>query len=214
MAIAFDASSGGSSSGTSTTVSHTCSGTNLILFAYVFATSDICTGVTYDGTAMTLVTKVAVSTLNYEVYLFYLLTPSTGAHNIVASFSSGTGTKSVGGLSYRNVKQSGQPDASTTDTGTKVDSTCTLTTIADNTWSVLVGYSNQGVSAGTNSTERVTNASLGINYAWMGDSNGPKTPAGSFSMTANHSNGDTGFIMASFAPAPDTVGGAFLLNMI
>ncbi len=211
--ITFDASSGGSGSGTSKTLSHTCTGTNLILWVYVLANSDACTGVTYAGQAMTQATKVAVSTLNYEVYLFYIINPATGANTIVASFTAST-FNAVGGLSYRGVKQSGQPDASTTDSGTKVNSTCTLTTIADNTWSVLVGYASTAVSAGTNSTERVNNGTLGINHAWMGDSNGPKTPAGSFSMTANHSNGDTGFIMASFSPAPDTVGGAFLLNMI
>jgi len=88
MAIAFDATTdGGNTTATSLTYSHTCTGSNRILFVSVIGAigSDNVTGATYAGAAMTLVDKQASAR---STYLFYLIAPATGANNVVVSAGS------------------------------------------------------------------------------------------------------------------------------
>ena len=107
MAIALDVgtSGGNNGGGTSHTYSHTCTGSNLILFVGVStnSSSDLITGVTYNSVAMTLVDKQAGTSTNYS-YLFYLINPATGANNVVVSASSST-TIYSGAVSYTGAKQ-------------------------------------------------------------------------------------------------------------
>ena len=134
MAIAFDNSSSGTGSGTSLTVAHTCAGSERILLVYVFSgyfgggSGDRVTGVTYNGVAMTLIKKVNHGTGgNEENYLFYLLNPASGNHNIVVSASVSLDVSRLVATSYKNVLQSGQPD-SFTSTGPTTSTSITSTT--------------------------------------------------------------------------------------
>ena len=88
MAIAIDASSLTQSAGftNSVTVSHTCTGTDLILLVGIHCRTDVVTGVTYNGTAMTFLGKNINSGV-VGVQWYYLVGPSTGANNVVVSFS-------------------------------------------------------------------------------------------------------------------------------
>lgn len=82
--------------------------------------------------------------------------------------------------SYTGVAQSGQPEASHAKSQTSGTSeTDSVTTITDNSW--VVAFCINGVDFKINSgsiTQRRTHTEGGF-----GDSNGPKTPAGSFSVT-------------------------------
>lgn len=207
MAIAFDvATAGGSSTvGTTLTFAHTCTGTDRILFVMATgdnvassATDDI-TGVTYAGAAMTFINKTFVAADRYR-YLFYLIAPATGANNVVITSSTSGGFKSGNASSYTGVKQSAQPDANVVNQTTGTTVTMTLTTIADNCWTVLsAGAGGANAAAGTGSTLRADSTA-----SQMFDSNGAKTPAGSTSMTVNTSDALSHPIMgvmASFSPS-------------
>lgn len=202
MAIAIDASTdSGGSVGTSITWSHTCTGSNLILWVGITEnTSDTDTGITYNSVAMTLVDKIAVPSERW-VYLYYLLNPATGAHSITANNSVSTFMRGFG-VSYTGVRQSGVPDAKNTNSASSVSSlTTSVTTVADNCWTILVGKNStaDAVTAGTGSHLIKTSTSQGIAIF---DSNADITPAGSKSMQVLTSGTQNiGVVMASFAPA-------------
>lgn len=135
MAIARDTSkmfSSGASS--SLTTSYTCSGTNRLLMVYAFReNSETVTGITYNGTAMTLATSKAQGTST--AYAYYLINPATGANNIVVSFSGASSNCIAGAISYTGVKQSAQPDAINSSSSASATSlTTSVTTVADNAW--------------------------------------------------------------------------------
>lgn len=212
MAIAFDAATDGSlvNPGTSLTWSHTVTGSNPILHVAVFgdlvsgdATGVKITGVTYNAVAMTLVGKIAeengaTPANDRWVYLYELVGPATGAHNVVVSASASIAIAGQS-VSHTGAKQSSQPDNFTTNSAAGASSiTTSLTTVADGCWSVLAIRTSGGtVSAGSGSTVRTTNAN-GLSLA---DSGGPKTPAGSTSMAVTTAGSTTfGVVMASFSP--------------
>ncbi len=203
MAIALDTSVDGGlvNPGTSITWAHTCSGINRILFVTAFGNigTDVITGATYGGVAMSLVNKIQCPTDRW-VYLFSLINPLTGANNVVVSAS---GSIAIAGqsASYTGVKQTGQPDANNTGTAVKpaTSITVSVTTGANNDWTVFGGKNDVlgAMTAGTGSTVRQAANGLGLF-----DSNGAITPAGSYSMTVNTgaTPADFGMVIASFAP--------------
>jgi hypothetical protein len=210
MAIAFDASTNGNFvSGTTRTFSHTCTGSDRILFveAVINEATDKITGVTYSGVSMTRIATVN-PTANRRLYLYYLIAPATGANNVVITASSST---AIGGnaASYTGVAQSGTIiDVSTTATDTTSPIATSLTTTIDNTWTILCTTQDTTTvfSASTGSTFRVQNTT----YADVSifDSNGAITPAGSTTMTVTNGTMTTaGTIMAAFAPVSGGGGG-------
>lgn len=217
MAIAFDAQASSTGSGTTLTYSHTCTGSNLILIVgiqtYLASAGGITiSSVTYNGVAMTSFGTLQ-RTLNAEYqYMYYLVAPATGAHNIVITTT--TAMDYIGGssASYTGANQTGLPDSYTTyaaQTSTAV--TTTTTTIANNCW--LMGFyvsdGGGGWTAGTNTTGRAT-----AGNAQFFDSNSVQTPAGSHSMTATHNNFILSGQMISIAPfVPVNSGASFLAFM-
>lgn len=202
MAIAVDATSSGSASATSVTVAHTCSGSDRILFVglWVQINSDVVTGVTYNGVAMTQVGKV-VNAGTEALYLYMLVAPASGTNNIVAS-KTGSELIQLGAASYTGAKQTGQPDASTTNTGSGTSLTTSVTTVADNSWLILSAKHTGAASAGTNTTLRIDQSGNG--QASIYDSNAAQTPAGSKSLQTTTGASQTyAHVMASFSPATD-----------
>lgn len=213
-AIAFDAAVGKpnttTNSGTPLTWNHTVTGSNTILFASVFSTigSDNVSGATYNGVAMTLVGKATQS--NYYNYLFYLINPATGTHQVSVSFISGSNDESGGvSASYTGAKQSGQPDAYHSATLLNgISITDSVTSVAANSWFVSSGFKvNQAadITAGTGLTKRAGSLTNGISDALgIGDSNSAQ-PAGAYSMTWNFATSDSRIMMisASFAPVAE-----------
>lgn len=206
MGIAVDAVSNGSVFATSLTVSHTVAGSNRALVVGVIAgASDIVTGVTYDGVAMT---RVDVrNNGNSTAYMYYLLAPNTGTHDYVISVSGGAVTINAEGLSLTGVKQSGQPDASATSVASATTSLATsVTTIADNCI-VVATYAVD--SAGVTSITNATSVNAFMGYSAI------KTPAGGVTLTANSgSNNAWASVGASFSPSITQTGTSFLLNFV
>jgi hypothetical protein len=199
MAIAYDTSTdGGEVSGTSLSWSHTCTGSDRILFVGMLSSDSAPNAVTYNGTNMTLVDSARLSTPYYSL-MYMLVNPSSGANNVSITIDSGF----VHGcsVSYTGAAQSGQPDASTggvTSAATSV--TGTLTTVADNSWTVMMGIQQNGTAktAGAGTTVRL---SITGNQQYAADSNAAITPAGSTSLIVNSGSAVWAYSMASFSPA-------------
>ena len=202
-AIAFDTGTDPVlANATSLTFAHTCTGDSRILFVTTFIRNDHATGVTYNGVAMT--------SLGLEIYqdpdyvdLYYLIAPATGTNNIVISREV-SGLIIGGAVSYTGAKQSGVPDASYSnlnDSGTEHSGT--VTTIADNCWAVMtIRCASAGKSTAGEGTTRRINIDT---YFQMYDGNGPKTPAGSYTLNAISEVAETPVVlMASFAPVAPT----------
>ncbi len=161
MAIAFDTSSKKTvtTTGTSITWSHTCTGSNLILIASVMwraNAAETLTGITYNGVAMTSISDVSGGTSSH-VSTYYLINPTTGANNIVATWSAAPYNMTGIGASYTGAKQTGQPDSSNTGTGTGTTLTIATTVVASNCWTVgafgCSAYSSDATLAGTSSNK-------------------------------------------------------------
>ncbi len=201
--IAFDASSdGGSATGvTSWSWAHTCSGSNRILWIAVLATfnGDNVTSVTYNGVAATRAAILNLTTSTYRGYLYYLVAPATGSHNVTVNC---TNANNIFGraASYTGASQTGVPDASTTKLVSASSISTPLTTVADACWTIASVHPTStpnNCSAGTGTTLRGTFSASA--FAAIVDSNGAISPAGSTSLNVNSSSSqEIGMIMASF----------------
>lgn len=215
MAIAFDAGTDGNVvTGTNLSFNHTVTGSLPILFVGFSGDSvggnDDITSVTYNGVSMTLAAKKTNATNGDRMmYVYYLLGPATGTHSVSVSCTN-SHNLSGGAVSYTGVKQSAQPDATTTNFETVPANqtlTTSITTINDNSWVMLLEGcfdGSSGPTAGAGATRRV-NDTLSTFGAWgLFDSNGAVHPAGSYSMTTNRSANPFGLaithVVVSFQP--------------
>lgn len=200
--IAFDAAATGSVlPGTSITYSHTCTGTNrtLIVSAEANTGSDVVTGITYNGVAMTLVGKVSSGTM--WSYLYILVNPASGANNVVVSISSSNYVRALS-ASYTGTLQTGQPDSFATNYTAGATSLVTSTTVVKNNSWVVGMIANDGALAMTDSTGVVaTRASLD-NTTKLSDSNGPVSP-GAYGMTWTFSSQAAASVLVSIRSDSD-----------
>jgi len=212
MAVAFDAKSEKNwvSSGTTHTWSHTCTGSNLILFVggQIDNTGDKITGITYNGVAMTKIMDVSGYDKDAREYLYYLIAPATGANNVVITCPS-----SVNGdffaTSFSGARQSSQPDSSASGgTGSATQASFSLTTNVVTADSMLIGCfrqvgADEGWAAGANTT---------IDYGTALNNNSHSTATvgtgnQSLSFTYATTRRRGGAIIASIAPSPSPSGG-------
>ena len=208
MAIAFDNSTGQSitNPGSTHTFSHTCSGSDRILFVLAWhSTGDYITGVTYAGTPMTQLKKVSSNGTNW-IYMYYLVAPATGANNVVITSSVSNGAILGMSASYTGVDQSSPIDVSTSETTASSTSvTTSLTTTTDNCWTIAMYRENAGraMTGDANTTIRSdTDPGKGVH---IGDSNGDITPAGATSLGGSISFSTSwGELMAAFKPKTTT----------
>jgi len=216
MAIAYDSSSSGyTASGSSLTFSHTCSGSNRILFVGVgpYSAGSTITGVTYNGVSMTLIATSGASAVGGQhALMYYLINPTSGANNVVVSASSSIKIAAVS-ASYTGALQTGQPDSSATNNDPGPGNVTTLTgstTVASSAcWTVMCGFNDneQALSAGSGSTLRID----GTHGNAMFDSS-KEVPLGSYSMTYTGGSAHYCLVIASFKPA--TTNGIALDNYI
>src|SRR6266852_9546104 len=111
--IAFDnASSGHVNPGTTLTYSHAVSatGTNRILFVNVKTADTSVSSVTYNGVALTSIASDHGTYSNYYDFLYYMVAPATGTHDVVITLPSSDYFQSTA-ASYTGASQTGVPDA-------------------------------------------------------------------------------------------------------
>jgi hypothetical protein len=206
--ITYDTSKDGGNNGGSSaslTYSYTMgSGPNRLLVVNLIgdASADDISSVTYAGTPMTLIGKVQAPSNNWQ-YLYYLLNPSSGSNNVVITAGSPHYLISQG-ASWYNVKQSAQPDASTTNTvaARNTSITTSLTTVATGSLVLQGIWSQTHPAAGAGATPILIDTAIGA-AGIFASSGSPVSPAGSVTMTTiSDGTLSTGVIMVSFAPAP------------
>jgi hypothetical protein len=198
--------------GTSCTVAYTVgSGSNRAVFFTIehFSTTDIVDSATYDGVAMTEIDQYLYPAQGFSMHAYYGVAPTSGSNNLVVNFSVSTGPQ-LRISSLEGVAQTGTIDAFhdfayTTNVSSISES---ITTTVDNAWTMLfVGSSCPSfasLAGGANTTIRSASP-----CSYIADSNGPKTPAGS--QTMSHTNGGTAQwigVIASIAPHVDAGGEA------
>lgn len=192
--------------GATRTFSYTVTGTNPTLVVGInFASGTIqaITGVTYGGVAM-VKSDEQIVTLAGAYSLWVLAACPTGVNDIVVSSSNAVINFDGSASSYTGTAQSGQPDNHSTGSATAAGGiTGTLTTVADNCWTVMgIGNSGGTLTAGAGTTMRVNNA----NGQALADSNGVITPAGSTSLIVTEA-GSHNFAqcMVSLSPFTGTI---------
>jgi len=179
MAIAYGGVSGGAATpGTSLTFSHTTTGDERVLFVgvYIASTSDLVSGVTYNGVGLTRVLAQQSSFDSHYQYMYILVNPASGANNVVVSASSSVNIYATA-AHYTGAKQTGQPDNQGSHTSTVASTTWsdTLTPVANNCWmvaSVRPDYGRSDTAAGSGTTMRLLQSN---SIAWF-DSNAAITP--------------------------------------
>ena len=165
-----------------------------------------CTGVTYNGAAMTIIgTARQGATNDRYIYSWGLVAPATGANNVIIT-NSGTGhfIEAVA-ANYTGVKQTGQPDAIDLTENESSSIAGTITTVADNCWIVGAIRSQDGTqTAGVNTTilDRAQGTAAPSGMMSFEHSTQPFTPAGlgTNSFSLSNSNG-AALIMYSLAEA-------------
>lgn len=204
MAITFDAGLyGGFVSASSQTTAFTMgSGTGGYLVVGVLgdATNDLVTGVTWNGTSMTLVDKQnsAPGSVFWQ-YLYVLAGPATGTQNVVVSASGTVNYIQTYIASYLGVKATGQPEAAAENAGTGDPFTTSLTTATANAWTVALVNASVGLVVSGAFTLRASDTSPIFTSA-LGDSNGPIVAAGSTSLVVSGAGGQKQSEMIALAP--------------
>lgn len=172
MAIAFDAATLGtatSSGGSSTTVTHPCTGADRFLagqlVTYNFSTGTPSPTATYNGIPLTAnaVNVVAYNINNWRSHQLYLKNPSSGSNSLIFIVSSGTGILRGLAVSYTGVDQTSPVITSGTAASTSGNTMqVSLTTAQDAWW--FIGGSNVdgGWTAGANTaTIRESTGNIG-----------------------------------------------------
>lgn len=214
MAIAFDGQSGGATTGTSLTVSHTITtgGANTVLVAYVVAGGGAApTSVTYNGTAMSQVGG-SVNPVDLSnggtCYAYYLFNPASGTHDIVSSYASSDNLQTVA-ASYTGVTSTGFPNAqakNASGAGTFTSTSVTVTSVTtDNCLVVAVGLADTTpatYTAGANTVKRASQS-----FITYFEADAPTSPAGAKTLNFSISGGGARGGMAGFAMPPAVASG-------
>lgn len=217
MAIAIDTSAQIESNSSSVTMSYTNAGD--YLFVNVPA---ITTGVTYNGTAMSLLVSLTPSAAPFgtscpPISVYGLASPSIGTSNIVITLSASGTYFCHQAVSYSGVGLVGQPDASISNatTGGQVTGLSqAITSVKDNDW--IIGFfrsannSTRTFTAKAGSVSRAGGFASVSDPAAIADLNAAKAP-GSWSVGVDYS-GSTGFMsVVVLAISPAVYGGGTLL---
>lgn len=205
MAIAFDTSiiPNNSTGSATNTVSFTCTGSNLILFAgmshHSTGPASLVTGITYAGVAMTLIRTYQSSNAKFDLY--YLIAPATGANNIVGTMDQ-SDTSYIIASSYTGVDQISPIDVSGDGGPTTTASySQSLTTVTDNCWSIMFGgaYSGLALTAGANTVVR-QQPEVGLTGTFLADTGSAQTPAGTDTIAVTSTSQGFTTVMAAFKP--------------
>ena len=214
MAIGWDVASYGAATG-NVTLSHTCTGSNLVLVVGISDrdggnNGDFVTGVTYNGVAMTRVETNTPTALYCTNWIYILVGPETGTHDVVVS-TNASHSLQVTSASYTGCKQTDQPDAHNNVYSALEDYGLALTTVADNCW--VVSFASEYYQPFTSVTNGTDRTGVNSTVAKLADSNGVITPAGAYTITWNVTDltyHNKTVVQCSIAPATAAAGPANL----
>jgi len=128
MAIAVDSNNAGTngSTGTSLTWSHTCAAGAVLIVTVMYQGNHTALSITYNGVAMTKSSAVIYDGGDYSASIWYLLSPSSGANDIV--ITKGNGKPIAGGsISFTGANTSAVGSHNTAS-GNDTSATVTVTT--------------------------------------------------------------------------------------
>lgn len=184
----------------SKTQSHTCTGSNLVLWMGVGCSTSTVSTVTYNSVSSTK--AIDVNLQSSWSGAWYNVAPSTGANNVVATCA-GTNSITIGSMSFSGCKQTGVPDATHADvsqTGAVTSYSQSITTIADNCFIFMTGRANGGVTltAGANTT--VSQPEVAAMGMFIARNTNAITPAGTGTIAMTSGAQQFFAVMASFAP--------------
>lgn len=197
MAIAFDAVT----SSDATSFSHTCSGSDRILFVGVKSVGQT-TGVTYNSVSMTSIAEIQVGATGEYVNIYYLIAPASGSNTVAVSGGSDYTSRAV---SYTGAAQTGQPDAfGSNNASSSATISQAITVVASGCWGIAFMRNNVSFSddnSGDIPTKRGTDASIAFF-----DSNGTVSTGTVTGAYTTRSSGSAawGLVVASFSPAAST----------
>lgn len=206
MSIAYITSASGTGGAVSSvTVSVTPTGSNSLVFVGVGTvdTNGYTISATYNGNSMTKIYQTAMTaSRQIATFIFANGTADGSAHNVVVSTTSPVSHGIVVVIgAYSGCSQTGIPDNKNEASQTSASSiSCAVTTVADNCWLVGFNWSAYVPSAGSGTTQRIRATSF--DEGALEDSNGAKSPAGSYSLNVNWSGTAYGNLeVVSLAPA-------------
>jgi hypothetical protein len=201
MAIAYDAASSNAATTNSLNVSHTTTGSDIVMVIFVkaYTTSDVVTGVKYNSVSATLVRKIQDGASRWS-YMYILANPATGTNTLNVTTSSSVGLGAIVGT-YTGCETSGIPDSSAQGGNSGTNWTMTTTTVADNSWLVGVWGGANTPTPSTGTTQRKYQGGA-ADQMYFYDSDSEKTPAGSHTLSGTQNTATTSvWIVVSLAPA-------------
>lgn len=184
------------------------SGTNeCLIVGFQISTGAVSGTPTYNGIGMTQVgTSYSVGGATFQTAYLYRYCTATGdgsLHNVHIDVTTSAYLYSVASA-YTGVNQTTPVETSanaTPSTGGSISQSVTTSTAGDWLVSYLpVGtYGSGNISASTNTTARQNQ----LQWIAIGDSNGPQSPAGSYSQAWSNSGGSTlmGLMVVALKPA-------------
>lgn len=206
-AIAFDATSNsGEKSGVSSfTWSHTTSGSDTLLFIGVIMDDnnvnhmDV-SSATYNSVSMTSIRRDVQTAYNDSATeILYLKAPTAGANTVAVTLVGSNFGAKGGAITLTGVDQTTPLDANNGANGNSASASVAVTTVADNAWvlDTVGGWSPFTVGAGQTQRWNI----IGTYTDGAGSTEGPKTPAGSVTMSWTLPSEAWSISAASFAPA-------------
>ena len=198
----FDAVSSAVGSGAGPyTWSHTCSGSNRVLFVKVsyYDSADSVSVVTYNGVAMTAMSGSLVSNGQYSVVWYYLINPATGSNTVSVSVTGSVFDFGGSAVSVTGADQTTAFGGVTTATGTSTTPSVNVSSASDEL--VIDGLSivhSGTLSVGAGQTQR-TNEICGSGFIKHATS----TEGGGATITMSWSNSSSqAWAISAFAAKP------------
>lgn len=220
--ITFDAASnsGYQSASAGYSWSHTCSGDDryLVVGISLLSVAQTVTAMTYNGVTMALLFAQSSATGAARIEIWGLAAPAIGTNTISATLS-GSIASAGNASSYNGVHQTspteGAAGADATNTGA-ADATVNVTTTADKDFVVdIVATDDVAITVGAGQTQTGNVTGAGGSGAMSYE--GPKTPAGSVTMSWTNVGALATWVTGGIALRPvtaSTLGGSFISNIL